>query len=148
MGIIELFKGKKVYLDTNLFIYILEGYSEYNEFFSDFIRGLENHDFVCFTSELTLAELLVPTFKKKKSQLLVKYKEMLNNSDFVTLIPTIQEIYIRSASNRANFGLKLPDAIHVASAQIVGCDLFLTNDQGIKTPKNIKRIILSDLKES
>ena len=145
MGIIEQLKRKKVYLDTNLFIYILEGYAEYDSLLNEFIQGVEKQDFSCYTSELTLGELLIPAFKTNNSNLVVQYKNILNNSDFVTLIPTTQEVYIRSASNRANFNLKLHDAIHVASAQITGCDIFLTNDQGIKTPKNIHRVILSEL---
>jgi len=40
--------------------------------------------------------------------------------------------------------LKLPDAIHVATAQSIDCDIFLTNDKKIRTPKNIEVIILED----
>lgn len=144
MGLIDKLIGKKIYLDTNIFIYILEDFQQYDSLINAFIKGLENKYFSCFTSELTLAEILVPVFKKENSKVIIEYKKILNDPEFITLIPTTQDIYIHSASNRASFNLKLPDAIHVGTAQSIDCDIFLTNDKKIRTPKNIELIILDD----
>lgn len=145
MGLREQLKDKKIYLDTNIFIYILENFPQYDLLMHEFIKGIENNEFSCFTSELTLAELLVPAFKKENSRIISEYKKILNDPELVTLIPTTQDIYIYSASNRAHYNLKLPDAVHVASSHLSECDIFLTNDKKIRTPKSIKVIILDDL---
>ena len=144
MGLINKLEGKKIYLDTNIFIYLLEDFQQYRVLMDEFIDGLENKKITCFTSELTFAELLVPAFKKGNSHIIIEYKKILNDPQLVTLISTTQDIYIHSAYNRANFNLKLPDAIHVATAQSIDADIFLTNDKKIRTPNNIETIILDD----
>ena len=145
MGLKERLKGKKVYLDSNIFIYILEGFPQYEALVNELIEGIENNQFYCFSSELTLAELLVPAFREENSAIISQYKHILNDPAFVKLIPTTQDIYIYSASNRAHHNLKLPDAIHVATAQLSKYDVFLTNDKKIKAPKSIEVIILDNL---
>jgi len=144
MGLTTKLEDKRIYLDTNIFIYLLEGFQQYHLLMDEFINGLENRKFSCFTSELTLAELLVPAFKKENSHIIYEYKKILNDPELVTLVSTTQDIYIHSASNRANFNLKLPDAIHVATAQSIDADIFLTNDKKIRTPNNMEIIILDD----
>ena len=86
MGLINQLKGKKVYLDTNIFIYILEDFPQYDALINEFIEGVENQEFSCFSSELTLAELLVPAFSKEDSQVIIAYKKILNDPQLVTLI--------------------------------------------------------------
>ena len=144
MGLTTKLEDKRIYLDTNIFIYLLEGFQQYHLLMDEFINGLENRKFSCFTSELTLTELLVPAFKKENSHIIYEYKKILNDPELVTLVSTTQDIYIHSASNRANFNLKLPDAIHVATAQSIDADIFLTNDKKIRTPNNMEIIILDD----
>jgi predicted nucleic acid-binding protein len=38
----------------------------------------------------------------------------------------------KAADIRVRYGLKLPDALQIASALVAGCDAFLTNDAGQK----------------
>jgi len=44
------------------------------------------------------------------------------------MAPVSRDVLIAAARLRAETGLKLPDAIHAATAQFTGCDQFLTND--------------------
>jgi predicted nucleic acid-binding protein len=44
----------------------------------------------------------------------------------LSLSPTVCD---RAAEIRASYGLKTPDAIHLAAATLAGCDVFLTNDR-------------------
>ncbi|PJI53413.1 PIN domain nuclease [Methylobacterium radiotolerans] len=37
--------------------------------------------------------------------------------------------FVRSAELRADFGLKTPDALHLAAAQLSGCTELWTNDK-------------------
>jgi len=39
-----------------------------------------------------------------------------------------EDQFIRAAELKARFGLKTPDALHLAAAQTHGCDAFWTND--------------------
>lgn len=55
------------------------------------------------------------------------------------------EILIAAAHLRAEHGLKLPDAIHAATAQLTHCERLLTNDARFKTLSGIEVILLSQL---
>ncbi len=43
-------------------------------------------------------------------------------------------ILIEAAHLQARLGLRLPDAIHVATAVAAGCDVLLSNDRRLKVP--------------
>ena len=137
MGLINQLEGQKVYLDTNIFIYILEGSKEYKDTLSGLLEAAGSGSVRCFSSELSFAEALVLPFKKGNSKHVEQYSQLLSDEIFVSLIPTVRDIYIKAALYRADLGLTLPDAIHVASALEAECDVFLTNDKGIKVPKHI-----------
>ncbi|MCO5293477.1 MAG: type II toxin-antitoxin system VapC family toxin [Homoserinimonas sp.] len=44
------------------------------------------------------------------------------------LIPLETEHYLRAAELRARHGIRTPDTLHLASAQLSGCDELWTND--------------------
>jgi predicted nucleic acid-binding protein len=50
------------------------------------------------------------------------------------VIPIDRSILVDAAHYRARLGIKLPDAIHVATAVAAGCEIFLSNDRKIITP--------------
>jgi len=51
---------------------------------------------------------------------------------------------LSAARLRAQLGLKLPDAIHAATAQVMGCTALLTNDTGFKRLPGVQLFLLSD----
>lgn len=138
MGLRDRLKGKRVYFDANIFIYLMEGYPAFETELQDIrnsIRYGESH--IC-TSELTLCEVLVPAFRTNNSNLLTLYRQFIEQSGAFELVPTTRETYIRAALLRAEHGLKTPDAIHMASAIESGCGAFLTNDKPLKAPKGME----------
>ncbi|MDR6757460.1 putative nucleic acid-binding protein [Mycoplana sp. BE70] len=48
------------------------------------------------------------------------------------------DVIVQAAEIAAELKLKLPDAIHVATAIVAGCDAFLSNDRGIRAPAGIE----------
>ena len=146
MGI-NIFSGKKVYLDSNIFIYALEGFSLYKALLTSFFEGVERGEFSIVTSELALAECLVKPCKDKNQDLIALYISVIQSRNILTVLPVSKDILIQSAQLRADIGGALPDAIHVASAVAEGCDIFLTNDKAIKKANALDFLILSDLYE-
>ena len=55
--------GRTVYLDTNIFIYAVEGYAPEEAFLRELFAALEDGRFTAVTSELSLAEVLVKPFE-------------------------------------------------------------------------------------
>ena len=62
------------------------------------------------------------------------------------MIEISQEIANKASQIRAEYkGFKAMDAIQLATACIMGCDLFLTNDKQLRQFKEIKCITVDEL---
>ena len=144
MGLLSDLEGPRVYLNTNILIYWIEGFSagaaELQELFDAFAEGR----LTGVTSELTLAEVLVRPIADGKHHARVAYERALRDSVEFAVLPVSREILIRAAGIRARHKLKLPDAIHVATAELSHCNTFLTNDARLKRVAGIRVIVLSE----
>ena len=87
MGIIETITGPKIYLDTNIFIYALEGYPEYESILTSLFNLIDNGTYTAVTSELTLAEALIKPLMDNNDNLQLTYEEILQSSDSLILAP-------------------------------------------------------------
>jgi predicted nucleic acid-binding protein len=139
MGIGERITGKRVYFDTNIFIYVLEGFPKAAQQLQEVRTALLTGACEVFTSELTLCELLVPHFRSNNLERVRQYRGFLEKSGAVTLIATSRLTYLRASDYRGQFGLKTPDAIHAASATEAECEIFVTNDANLRLPASISR---------
>ena len=137
--------GKTIYLDANIIIYLMEGFEPFAPILSSLLEAIEAGQITCITSEITLAEVLVRPLKQEAVELVKVYTDALNDKRLLTLQPVAYQTLMDAAFARAKTGMKLPDAIHVATAVQGGCDVFLTNDKGIKTPKRLKLVSLEEL---
>ena len=140
----ENLQGAKVYLDANIFIYTLEAHPLWVPLLTDLFSGLYRQEFAASTSSLTLSECLVMPFKKNDANLIKTYREALEPSEFLSVAPIDKQTLITAAHLRAQNGLKLPDAIHAATALIQGCTAILTNDTGFKRVSWLEVFILSE----
>lgn len=117
----------RIFWDTNLFIYLLEGRGELAQKVAALRRRMnERRDQLC-TSTVTLGEVLVKPTEAGRLDLVAKYEEALS-SPAVLLIPfdrACARIYARLQQDKS---LRAPDAIQLACAGQAGCDLFITND--------------------
>lgn len=147
MGIVELTKGKRVYLDANVFIYAIEGFRGLEDELRQFFKAVDDGRVTGVTSELTLAEVLVKPFAEGRQRHQETYQRLLHRRSFLQLHEVSREVLITAARMRAKTVLKLPDAIHLATAQSAACDAFLTNDPDFRNAADMPVIMLSDLDE-
>ncbi|WP_347566102.1 PIN domain-containing protein [Scytonema sp. UIC 10036] len=61
------------------------------------------------------------------------------------MIPVSRDILIEAAQLRANVNIKLPDAIHAATAILTQCSTFITNDQRFQSVLSISVVLLSQI---
>ena len=137
MAILDDLRGKKVYLDTNIFIYAVEDVVEYASTVSALFSLIEDGATAAFTSELTLAEVLPKPFEAGRQDIAEVYQEMLRSSSWLSLVPVERSILIEAARLQGALTLRLPDAIHVATALATGCDVLLSNDQRLRAPPGV-----------
>jgi predicted nucleic acid-binding protein len=63
----------------------------------------------------------------------------------IHLMPITTSVAERAAQLRAQYNLRTPDALHVASALEAACDAFLTNDLGLKRVTELRVLVLDEL---
>ena len=102
--------GEKLFVDTNILIYLLQGDSEISEI-------LNGKDIVI--SFITELELL--SFPKLKESETKSIRELISECKVLGINQKIKE---STVTFRSNYGLKLPDAIIAASAEYFNIPLF------------------------
>lgn len=142
MGLSSKLRGKTVYLDTNIFIYLFEGSAALRAQILEIQSLLEHQKVKAVSCDLVYSELLPPIIHDTGA--MQTLLDFLNDTTIFTIFPVNRDTFIRAGILRGETGMKTPDAIHVASAVQAECDVFLTNDKNIKTPKTLEKIIISD----
>lgn len=147
MGMIDIesFTGDHVYLDANLFIYAVEGFQKYAALCESLFQSIEEMKIHAVTSELTLTEVLVLPLKNGDTRAIAQYEDLISDRFDLKVTPVTRGVLRSAAAIRASHGLKLPDAIHVATAQASGSEFIFTADTSLKAPKPPKVVTLDEL---
>ena len=145
MVAVKSLSGKRLYLDANVFIYTLESLAPWAEQSQALLRMVDEGACFGITSELTLAECLVRPLQLKQFENAKLYRQAIQSSTHMEATPIRRDILIRAAEIRSVHNLKLPDAIHLATAQISNCTALLTNDQQLAACFGKEAILVSEL---
>jgi predicted nucleic acid-binding protein len=135
-------QDKQIALDTMIFIYAFEEHSVYIPLLQPFFREVEKGRIIAVTSTVTLAECLVQPFRAKAMELAARYKTLFRDFPHLSVIPVSDEIAERAAWLRAQYHMKTPDAIQLATALVSGSHIFLTNDEGLPQVEGIHVLVL------
>ena len=126
----------QIYLDTNAAILLIEGDGLLRDLMRDLAsKASSQPSAILCTSALTISELLVKPLRNGDQKLVEVYRAWGSGLPWLQIIPVESHILDMAAQLRARRNsLKLPDAIHVASAFAVAATHFLTDDHGISPP--------------
>jgi predicted nucleic acid-binding protein len=124
----------RIFLDTNFFIYLIEGASPNAARAKHLLQAFSQRRDEIYTSVMSLGEVLVGPLKNGDFALAQRYRQIFRGQGIVVLpfLEPAAEAFARiRAVNRMPVGNKVkpPDAIQLATAGTQGCDLFLTNDE-------------------
>ena len=134
MWTIEQLKGRQVYLDANVFIYAFEtpkSASLPNRALGDIFRLISQDLLRAHTSALSRAEVLVHPLRHGLAALEADYRLLLNGQQGIAVDAITDAVLEQAVALRATLGLKLADAIHVASAISTGCDCLISADRDL-----------------
>jgi predicted nucleic acid-binding protein len=124
-----LSRHKRIGLDTVLFIYHLEGTEPYSRFTTKLFTALSRGRFSALASSLVLAELLVRPFELGDEGKIRACEVFLKGLPGLEVHPVDERVAKEGACLRARYGLRAPDALHLATALVHRATAFLTNDQ-------------------
>ncbi|HNR72957.1 MAG: PIN domain protein [Bacteroidetes bacterium OLB12] len=142
-GAIEKFDNKAVYLDTAPLIYYLEENASHINYLDQLFKKNEVGEFIFYTSVVTIAEVLTLPIRQGNLALADQYQYFLSETETLKLIPVNITIARLAADLRAKYGIRMPDAIYLATALEIKADWFLTNDIALKKIKELNVITLA-----
>lgn len=129
----------RVYLDANVFIMAFEQAGARSDHAWWILDAVEGGEIMGVTSEITLAEILVKPLERSATDLASAYDRMIVSGPNFEVLPVRRDILAAAAGIRAGRqSVRLPDAIHVASAVAMDCRFFVTDDRRIKMPDGVK----------
>ncbi|OYD97088.1 PIN domain nuclease [Nostoc sp. 'Peltigera membranacea cyanobiont' 213] len=138
-------QGQIIGLDTAPLIYFIEENPNYLDVTDTFFEAMFRSEFSVVTSALTITEVLVYPLRQGNTALAQQYREILFNSQGLTTIEVFPDIAENAAELRANYNLRTPDAIQMATAIRGGASFFLTNDARLPSLPALTVLVLDTL---
>jgi predicted nucleic acid-binding protein len=118
----------RVYWDSMLFVYLLEGHPAFGPSTAAILREMvEREDTLC-TSVFSIGEVLTGP-RKNGFQSAADQAMRFFAGPTVEILPFSLETADQFSRVRASTGVSPPDAIHLATAAIASADVFFTNDK-------------------
>ena len=118
--------GSTVLVDTAPLIYWLEGHPVFAERFVGMFQAATSGELHIALSTITLAEVLAGPYQAGQTALARRYENALQQYRVVDITPAIA---ILGAQLRAQYRLKLPDALQLACTLDIGADALVTHDR-------------------
>ncbi|HZQ70397.1 MAG TPA: type II toxin-antitoxin system VapC family toxin [Terriglobales bacterium] len=120
----------RIFWDTNLFIYFLEGNTQ-ESLTTRNLRGkmLARGDQL-LTSTITLGEILVKPLEQGNTTLCRNYEDAITKT--ASLLSFDAKAAWKYAEIRCDRSVRAPDAVQLACAASANTDLFVTNDRRLQ----------------
>ena len=132
-------------IDTSPFIYLIEAHPLYLPLVAPLFERVEKGEISAVTSAITVAEVTVLPLRQQRYELREQYLNLLLNNRNLDIVTVDIQMAQAAAELRAQFGVRLPDAIQVAAAIITNCEIFITNDRSLKQITAVQVLVLDDL---
>lgn len=134
----------RVYLDANVFIAAFEHAGAHSDHAWWILDAIEEGAIVGATSEMTLAEILVKPVERGAAELASAYEAMIMPGPNFEIMPVRREVLVAAAGIRATrSSVRLPDAVHIATAQALACEAIVSEDRRLKVPDGMRLMELN-----
>lgn len=144
MGL-SLSAGQSLFLDTAPLIYLFEEHDQFLRPVEDLLDQAYALQVQMVTSLVTYIEILTLPTRLGDSRLAARYRDFLTNSENLSLYPINLAVADEATRLRADYGLRTPDAIQMATARVCGADVFVTNDRALNRVAGLDVVVVSDL---
>ena len=121
-------------VDSAPIIYTLEAHAQFAERFAAMFQRHAKGELLLAVTTITIAEVLTGPLRAGEEALAKRYRATLEAWHVVELSSEIAE---SAARLRGQYGLKLPDAIQLASALAINADALVTHDRDFSKVRGI-----------
>ena len=144
MGPLALPIAGLIYLDASSLIYSVERVEPYRTLLEPMWQQAQDGNLTIVSSPVLVVEALVKPLQVGNAEIEIQYRELFA-SNAVRLLEASYEVFEDAARLRAETGLKIPDALHAATALRADCALFITNDTDFRRVRGLPIVVLDDL---
>ena len=135
-------RHKTVGLDSNILIYFIEAHTDYHMLTRQIFESIEAGRNLGICSTLSILEILVQPYRKSNEVMVNEFYSLLTTYPHLSWIELSVEIADLGARLRANYQIKTPDAILLATAICSGASGFIGNDLKLKKVKDLDVLLL------
>ena len=136
---------ERIGLDTNLFIYFLEGHPRYGSWCASLFDLIERGRHPTVTATVTLLGLLVQPYRDQKEELAQKTFAVASTYPKIEWVPVIRKLTDRAAKLCACYRLTTDDPIRLATAICHKATRFYGNARSLRRVKEIECVIVEDV---
>jgi predicted nucleic acid-binding protein len=145
MGSLALPSSGLTYIDSDILIYSVETHARYWPLLQPLWQAAKANAVNIVSSELALMETLIGPLRNGDTALVSAYEQVFQSSE-MQLLPITQMVLREGARLRAVVpALRTPDALHAATATLVTCALFISNDVGFRRVPGLPLVILDEV---
>lgn len=134
-----------LFFDTAPFIYLFEKNKKYEAKLRTFFSCPAVRQCRWSTSVITLIEVLTLPRRSRLARLEKAYRRFFTDSQRMELKAADADVCDKAVHFRSEYGLKTPDAIQLATAQVYRADAVITNDHGWKNVTELCVVTLDEL---
>ena len=134
-----------LFLDTSCFIYLIENHPQFALPLRSVFSDLGKKKIQAVTSVVTVAEVLVKPMELKRDDLIQKYHELFTQVSSLHVVAPTYETAREAADICAVHRFILIDSFQLALAKERNCKTFLTNDDRLKSYRDLPVKLISSL---
>jgi predicted nucleic acid-binding protein len=138
-------RHRRIGLDSNLLIYVLEAVEPWAAPARALIRALEDGKAAGYLSAIALAEVLTGPARRDDLAAVERYNDEIRSIRGLRVAAISPDIAPDISIIRGVRRLRLPDAIHLATARAAGATAFVTNDRSIRGSTRLEVVYLDEL---
>ncbi len=127
--------GALLLVDSAPIIYTLEAHARFAARFAPVFQRHADGELLLAVTTITIAEVLTGPLKAGEEALAKRYRAVLEAWQVVELSTDIAE---SAARLRGQYGLKLPDAIQLASALAINAAALVTHDRDFSKVRGVQ----------
>lgn len=129
--------GSRVTIDSAPIIYLLEANPKFLAPYLPLFERIEQGQLQAVISAVTLAEVLAGPLRHDNEILADRYYQALTANPNWQFQPMSAEISLMAARVRARYGVRLPDAVQVATALFSQSAALVTHDRDFSSIKDL-----------
>lgn len=117
----------RVYLDSNVLIYLLEDSPTWGARAGALLRACASRQVDAVVGDAVVAEVMVGALRSPGEELSRQTAELFSDGP-LAVVSHDRSMFLEAARIRAQLGGQLLDALHIATAMAAGCDAVISHD--------------------